>query len=104
LQDIDKPRFKLELTLSEMGRRVDTSDPTLINEKFIKQAWNMMNAFVMDMIDDLKLEVTDEEFRTMFIEVCYKLIYREMCTLRLLPHWERNFAERLARKKQEGGE
>jgi hypothetical protein len=104
LQDIDKPRIKLELSLSGTGMRVDVDNPTLINDKFTKQAWDMMNAFIMDMADSLKLEVTDEEFRMMFIEVCYKLIYREMCTLRLLPIWERNFAERLARKKKQEGE
>jgi len=102
LSDTDKPHFRLELYLSRTATRVDVDDPTLIDEGRIKQAWDMMSEFIMDMIDDLGIgeEITDERFRELFIEVCYRLIYREMCTLQLLPIWERNFKDRLAKGKR----
>ena len=102
MPDADKPRFKLELSLSQLGTRVDVSDPTLVTDQHVNEAWAMMSEFVMDMVDDLGIgeEVTDEHFRELFIEVCYKLIYREMCTLQLLPIWEKNFKDRLAKGKR----
>lgn len=96
----DKPRFILELSLSRTGTRFNVIDPTLINDKLIGQAWNMMNEFIIDMLDDLKLEVTDEDFREIFIEICYWLIVREMKTLRLMPSWEQVFKENLGTRKR----
>ncbi len=97
----DSPRFKLSLLLAPIAATVDVEDPTLITDNLVNQAWDMMNAFIMDILDDLELEdITDERFREIFIELCFKLAYREMTTLRLLPVWEQNFKERLASGKR----
>jgi hypothetical protein len=98
----DKPRFELELTLSRLTSHVKV-DPTLISDKWLDQAWNMMNEFMMDMLDELEPDITDEEYRARFIEVCYRLIYREMFTLHVMPHWEKADLERLGTKKRGPG-
>lgn len=101
-----EPRYILELSFSRTGTGVRVKDPTLIPAEMVGQAWDMMNAFIMDMIDGLQLEATDELFRELFIEMCYRLVYREMCTLKLMPIWEQLFKHdlehpRKSRKKKE---
>lgn len=100
MSDVNKPRFSLRLMLSSIGPEVEVDDPTFITEEMVGEAWNMINAFIMDMVDDLELEVDDEHFRELFIHLCYKLIYREMTTLLLMPSWEENFKERLGTRKR----
>ena len=97
----NKRRFRLELNLSAipMGR-MEVDDPVLIDDTLVKQAWDLLGSFLMDTLDELEPDATDERFREVFIEVCYKLIYREMTTLHLLPIWEQNFKERLASGKR----
>ena len=75
-------------------------DPTFVSEALLDQAWNMMNAFVMDLLDELGEEVTDERFREIFVEICYRLIYREMFTLHVMPQWEQRDMERLGTSKR----
>jgi hypothetical protein len=87
-QMTDKPRFVLELYLSQTATRFTVDDPTLITEQMVNQAWDMVNTFVEDMLDGQELEVDDERFREIFIELCYRLIFREMTTLCLLPRGE----------------
>ena len=99
MTDKPRPRFKLELSLSRLDGRIDV-DPTLIPDKLLDQAWNEMNALVMDIFDKLGEEPTDEEFRARFIEVCYRLIFREMFTLRYMPVWEKAWRERLGTRER----
>ena len=94
-----KPRFKLELSLSRLDGHVEV-DATLIPDNLLDQAWNVMNALVMDLFDSLGEEPTDEEFRARFIEVCYRLAFREMFTLRYMPMWEESWKERLGTPKR----
>jgi hypothetical protein len=100
LTDTDNPRFILELNLTNTGHRVKVQDPTILTDKIMDQAWGMVSDFVIDMLDDLKLEVTDEQFREIFIETCYHLVYREMRTLQHLPIWEQGWKERLGTRKR----
>jgi hypothetical protein len=60
----------------------------------------MLSDFVIDMLDNLGEEVTDERFREIFVEICYRLVYREMAMLHLMPYWEQNFKERLGTRKR----
>jgi hypothetical protein len=100
MSDVEKPRFTLRLMLSSIGPEVEVKDPTLITDEMVGEAWNMINAFIMDILDSLELEVDDEHFREIFIHLCYKLIYREMTTLLLMPFQEENFKERLGTRKR----
>jgi len=100
MTDTDKPRFMLRLGLSRLTDHVDIEDPTLISEEVLDQAWHMVSDFVIDTLDDLGEEVTDEEYRARFLEVCYRLIYREMFTLHVMPRWEKSDMERLGTPKR----
>lgn len=95
----DKPRFELELTLSRLTSHVKV-DPTLIPDNLLDEAWHTMNAVVMDIFDSLGEEPTDEEYRARFIETCFRLIYREMFTLGVMPDWEVQDLERLGTRKR----
>lgn len=92
--------LKLELYLSRTATTVTVDDPILLTTEIMDQAWSMMDAFVMDLVDKLVPDVSDERFRELFIEVCYKLIYREMTTLHLLPIWDENWKNRLGTNKR----
>lgn len=96
-----KPRFKLEVNLkiNRLDGHITVADPSLINDDILDQAWNTMNDFVMDMLDDQGIEPTDEQFREIFTEVCFRLIYREMFTLFIMPLWEKSGLERLGTGK-----
>ncbi len=94
----EKPRFTLHLDLSRLASHVDTP-PTLIPDKLLDQAWNTMNACLMDIADEMQLELDDEDFRVLFVEMSYRLILREMFTLNYLPIWEANWKERLGTRK-----
>src|SRR5207302_2257403 len=93
----DKPRFvfKLELYFSRLAQTVDVEDPGLIPDKLLDEAWSLLSDFVIDMLDELGVEPTDEEYRAYFLEVCYRLIYREMTTLCNLPVREEAWKDRL---------
>lgn len=84
----DKPRFTLRMYLSQTGSEITVKDPVFFTEKQIADAWNMMNAFMMDTLDTAQIEATDEDFREAFIELCYYLILREMRTLFSFPRGE----------------
>jgi hypothetical protein len=95
----DRPHYLLRFYLAQTGTDFGDVDPTFIDDKHLGQAWNMLNAFIMDMLDRKGEEVTDERFREIFIEMCYYLILREMRTLKLMPVREKNFANRLTEGK-----
>lgn len=95
----DKPRFTLELHLSRIGARIGIEDPALIPDKLLDQAWNLMSNFVMDMLDELGEEVTDERYREIFLEICYRLIIREITTLYSLPILEESWKENLGTRR-----
>src|SRR5882762_8995238 len=91
-QKAERPLFRLDVNLeiNRMDGRIKVQNPSLINDKILDQAWNTMNDFVMDMLDAQGIEPTDEQFREIFTEVCFRLIYREMFTLFVMPHWEKS--------------
>ncbi len=97
-----KPRFelKVELRLRRLDGKVTIAEPGLISDKLLDEAWNTMNDFVIDALDRAGIEPTDEEFREIFVEICYRLIYREMFTLLVAPHWEKADLERLGTGKR----
>src|SRR5436189_5718441 len=98
----DKPRFvfKVELYFSRLIQRTDVEDPGLIPDKLLDEAWEMLSDFVIDMLDDLGEEVTDERYREIFLEVCYRLVYREMTTLYNFPNREQAWKDRLGTNKR----
>lgn len=98
----DKPHtvFRVDMHLSRLSKSVSIEDPTLISDQMLDQAWNAMNACIMDILDSLSEEPTDERFREIFIEVCYRLIFREMFTLNVMPRWEEDWLERLGTPKK----
>jgi hypothetical protein len=100
----NKPRFKFEvnLRLSRIGDKLAVQDPALITDAILDQAWNTMNAFVMDLLDEKGVDVDDEQFREVLIEICYRIIYREMFTLFVMPGWEESWKERLGTRKTGG--
>jgi hypothetical protein len=85
----DKPRFTLRMYLSQTGSEIAVPHPTFFTAEQIADAWNMMNVFMMDTLDESQLDVDDETFREMFIELCYYLILREMRTLFSMPRGEK---------------
>jgi hypothetical protein len=97
----DKPRFKFEVNLkiNRLDGRITVEDPALINDAILDSAWNMMNDFVIDLLDHAGIEATDEQFREVLAEICFKLIYREMFTLFVMPDWEKSGLERLGTRK-----
>ena len=99
----NNPLFKLELKLAGHTSQVDVDDPTLISDEVLDQAWNMVSDFVIDTLDSLGEEVTDEEYRARFLEVCYRLIYREMFTLFTMPGWEKAWQNRLGTRERGPG-
>jgi len=105
MQESNKPRtiFKLELNLVRIGAHVDVEEPGFISDKVLDEAWAMMSDFVIDMLDDLGEEVTDERFREIFIEVCYRIVYREMTMLHYLPVWEQAWKARLGTRERGTG-
>jgi hypothetical protein len=95
-----KPRFKLELSLSTTATHFTVAETTLIHEQVISQAWNLMNVFAEDVLDQIEvIDATDEQFREVFIEICYRLIFREMTTLLVMPISERNVMNRIMHPK-----
>jgi hypothetical protein len=62
--------------------------------------WGMVGDFLVDTLDSLGLEVDDEQLRELYIELCFKLVYREITTLQLLPFAEENFKENLGTRKR----
>src|SRR5882762_7111661 len=96
----DKPHFILELSLTNAGHRVEVQDPTILTDKIIDQAYSLLDSFLMSVIDELKTDITDEEYRELYIYACYKLIYREITTLTLFPYWEEGWKERLGTRER----
>jgi hypothetical protein len=79
---------------------MQVGEPTIIDDRLLDQAWNLLNDFIMDKLDEAQLDVDDETFREMFIEICYHLIFREMSTLRNLPIWEKGWRNNLGTRKR----
>ena len=96
------PRFRLELSLAYHATRIKV-DEQGISEQTLNEAWYLLNGFLMDMVDEQGLEPNDEQFRELFIELCYKLVYREMTVLNLMPEWEKNWKAGIAKGKQYRG-
>src|SRR5437588_2947485 len=96
----DRPLFRLELNLAASTGRTWLEDPAILNDKLINEAWGMVSDFVIDALDELGIEATDEGFRETFLELCYFLIMREMTTLNAMPIWEQNFKERVGTRKR----
>jgi hypothetical protein len=96
-----RPLFKLEVNLriNRAEGKISVEDPTLINDKILDQAWGLMGDFVMDMFDEKGIEPTDEQFREVLAEVCFRVIYREFFTLFTFPSWEKSNLERLGTRK-----
>ena|SRR2546423_3607059 len=107
----DKPRFILELSLTNTADRITSEDPTLVDDKMVQIAWNMIGYFMESMLDELGLEANETRLRELIVECCYRLILREMTTLRNLPLHDYGLtkskpksrrARRQARQKGEG--
>jgi len=94
----DRSRFRIEFYLSRLTERVST-EPLLIPDKLLDQAWNMISDFVIDVLDELEPDATDERYREAFIEICYRLIFREMFTLNTMPKWEKSDLARLGTRQ-----
>lgn len=95
----DNPRFTLQLDLSRLATHVDTP-PTPIPDRLLDEAWHTMNALAMDIADELGLELDDEDFRVLFVEICYRIVYREMTTLKIFPFWEAGWKKDLGTRKR----
>lgn len=93
--------FKLEVNLriNRSPGQITIEDPTLINDTVLDMAWGLMSDFVMDMFDAKGIEPTDEQFREILVEICFRVIYREMFTLFVMPDWEKSWKERLGTGK-----
>jgi hypothetical protein len=91
---------RLELSFSRLGTHINVEDPGLIPDKLLDEAWSMLSDFVIDMLDELGVEPTDEEYRAYFLEVCYRLVYREMTTLYNFPIREDAWKDRLGTNKR----
>lgn len=92
--------FRVDMHLSRLSETVSVENPALISDQILDHAWNTMNACIMDILDELGEEPTDERFREIFVEVCYRLVFREMFTLNVMPRWEQNWKERLGTPKR----
>ena len=79
----DKPRFSLIMQLHE--NELTSDDPTIIDDQMLQIAWNMIGYFMESTLNDLGLEANDARLRELIVECCYRLILREMTTLRNLP-------------------
>lgn len=90
--------FKLELILSRLADSVSVEDSP-ISDQLLDQAWQTMSDCIIDILDSLGEEPTDERFREIFIETCYRLIFREMFTLNAMPVWEESWKERLGTRR-----
>ena len=98
----DKPLFRLDVNLriNRLDGQITVEDPSLVTDEVLDQAWHTMNEFVMDMLDSKGIEPTDEQFREVLTEVCFRIIYREMFTLHIMPHWEKSALEHLGTGKR----
>jgi hypothetical protein len=82
---IDKPRFILELRLTNTADRIQVDDPTIIDDKLVEQTFNMLGLFIEEVLKELGLEANETRERELIVELAYRLILREMTTLRQLP-------------------
>lgn len=96
----DNPRFTLRLSLSQIGSEFAVPYPTFFTAAQVADAWNMMNAFIIDTLDEHQLDVDDETFREMYIELCYYLIFREMRTLFSMPIGEKAAMDAIKKGKR----
>src|SRR5579859_527203 len=102
-------RFRLTLQVCENKQEINVEDSTVIDDKLIQITWNMIGVFVEQTLEDLGLEANEARLRELIIECCYRLILREMTTLRNLP-LEGKFAKarpksrRARRKERQKGE
>lgn len=80
-----EPRFSLTLQLCEHKHQIDVDEPTIIDDKLVQTTGNMLALFIEDLLEELNVEADATRFRELIVEVCYRLILREMTTLRDLP-------------------
>jgi hypothetical protein len=76
---------RISLNFSQTGSTIDVDEPTLVSEAMVDQAHSLIDNFLMDEMDKLEPDITDEAYRERFIELLYYVVYREVVTLRMLP-------------------
>ncbi len=76
--------FKLTMQL-EHEQPLTSADPTIIDDKLLQATWNMLALFVEELLQEVGLEANETAERELVVELCYRLIFREMTTLRQLP-------------------
>jgi hypothetical protein len=93
--------FSLKLQL-EHEQPLTSADPTVIDDKLINETFNLIGLFVEGAADELGLEMDETRLRELVVECCYRLIFREMTTLRELPKGRFNVKpkSRRARRKE----
>jgi hypothetical protein len=79
------PRFILELSLTNTADRLKVDDTGIIDDELITATWNMAGLFIESILDKLNIEADETRFRELVIELCYRVILREMTTLRNFP-------------------
>ncbi len=94
-------RLMIRITFPDLiGDDIKIDGTTLLSEKTVDKTYSMLNELLMDYLDEMEEEPTDEEYRETFVTLCYYLMLREMETLRLLPAQEESFKDRLASGKR----
>jgi hypothetical protein len=93
-------KFEVNLRISRLTGQVTVQEPGLISDQILDKAWQLMNDFVIDVLDELGVEPTDEQEREVFCEICYRILYREMFALLIAPHWEQSWQDRLGTNKR----
>src|SRR5437588_11627701 len=89
----EKRKYILDLHLWETGGKVRVEDPSILNPQIVKGAGQLLSDYLEDALEELDIDILDETFREAMIELLYKLVYHEFCSLRLLPGWEQVFKE-----------
>ena len=79
------PRFILELSLTNTADRIKVDGTGIIDDKLIIETWYMAGLFVENLLEKLNIEVDETRLRELVVELCYRVILREMTTLRNFP-------------------
>src|SRR2546430_870594 len=99
MTEANKPRFSLTMQVCE-HEGLTSENPTIVDDKLVHVTFNMLGVFIEETLDDLGLEANETRLRELVVEMCYRLILREMFTLNVMPGWEENWKERLGTKKK----
>lgn len=98
--DTPYPHFILELRLTNTASGVKVEDPAILTDQIMDRAYQLLDSYLMDIIDEVAPDITDEQYREHFIHLCYKLVYREMTTLTYFPGWEQAWKARLGTRER----